>query len=54
MVSYGDTTAQLKIAQGPFVYGMSALTAVTAFVHVLLMFSPAAHHHTEVEPGGTT
>lgn len=54
MVSYGDTTAQLKIAQGPFVYGMSALTAVTAFVHLLLMFAPAAHHRAGVEPGGTT
>jgi TRAP-type C4-dicarboxylate transport system permease small subunit len=54
MVSYGDTTAQLKIAQGPFVYGMSALTAVTAFVHLLLMFSPVAHQHAGIEPGGTT
>ena len=45
---YGDTTAQLKIPQGPFVYGMAALCTVTALVHVRLLFTPVAHHH----PGG--
>ncbi|MEO5772409.1 MAG: TRAP transporter small permease [Burkholderiaceae bacterium] len=45
MMDYGDTSAQLKIPQGPFVYVMSVLCAVTAFVHLLLIFSPTAHHH---------
>ena len=52
MTEYGDTTAQLHIAQGPFVHAMSVLLALTAFVHLLLLFSPVAHHHPGVaEPG---
>ena len=54
MMSYGDTTAQLKIPQGPFVYLMSVLCALTALVHLLLIFAPTSHHHPGVdEPGGT-
>lgn len=49
MAEYGDITAQLKISQGPFVYGMSALCAVTALVHLLLIVSPVAHHHIGVD-----
>jgi TRAP-type transport system small permease protein len=45
MLEYGDTTAQLRISQGPFVYGMSVLCAVTALVHLMLIVSPVAHHH---------
>jgi len=45
MTEYGDTTAQLKIPQGPFVYLMSLLCAVTALVHLLLVFAPTTHHH---------
>lgn len=45
MMSYGDTTAQLHIPQGPFVYLMSVLCGVTALVHVLLIFAPTTHHH---------
>ncbi len=45
MMEYGDTTAQLKIPQGPFVYLMSVLCALTAVVHLLLIFSPTEHHH---------
>ena len=45
MMAYGDTTAQLKIPQGPFVYLMSALCGLTALVHVLLIFAPTTHHH---------
>lgn len=45
MTEYGDTTAQLKIAQGPFVYLMSLLCALTAMVHLLLLFAPTVHHH---------
>ena len=44
MASYGDTTAQLKLPLGPFVMLMSGLIALTALVHALLMFSPAAGH----------
>jgi TRAP-type C4-dicarboxylate transport system permease small subunit len=44
MAEYGDTTAQLKIGLGPFVYLMSVLCATTAFVHGLLAFQPVAHH----------
>jgi TRAP-type C4-dicarboxylate transport system permease small subunit len=45
MMEYGDTTSQLKIPQGPFVYLMSLLCAVTALVHLLLVFAPTTHHH---------
>ena len=49
MTEYGDTTAQLKIAQGPFVYLMSALCGLTAVVHLLLLAAPTTHHHIGVE-----
>lgn len=49
MMEYGDTTAQLKIPQGPFVYLMSVLCAVTSTVHVLLLLAPTAHHHPGVD-----
>lgn len=45
MAGYGETTAQLKILKAPFVYGMGALCAVTALVHVLLLLTPVAHHY---------
>jgi TRAP-type C4-dicarboxylate transport system permease small subunit len=49
MAEYGDTTAQLKIAQSPFVYLMSGLLALTALVHGLLAFAPTTHHHPGVD-----
>jgi TRAP-type transport system small permease protein len=49
MAGYGETTAQLKLPKALFVYGMSALCAVTAVVHALLMLRPVAHHHIGVE-----
>jgi TRAP-type transport system small permease protein len=49
MASYGDTTAQLKLAQSPFVYLMSVLLGLTALVHLLLAFAPTAHHHAGVQ-----
>ncbi len=49
MTEYGDTTAQLKIAQGPFVYLMSLLCALTAMVHLLLLAAPTVHHHIGVD-----
>lgn len=49
MSEYGDTTAQLKLPLGPFVYLMSVLCGITAVVHGLLMLRPVAHHHIGVE-----
>ncbi len=49
MVEYGDTTAQLTLPLGPFVYGMAVLCGVTALVHLLLMLQPTQHHHAGVE-----
>lgn len=49
MAQYGDTTAQLKIAQGPFVHAMALLCAVTAVVHLMLIFSPVQHHFPGVD-----
>jgi len=34
MLAYGDVTAQLKVPQGPFVYAMSLLCALSAAVHL--------------------
>ncbi|GAB4037300.1 MAG: TRAP transporter small permease [Rubrivivax sp.] len=48
MAEYGDTTAQLQLPLGPFVRGMSVLSAVTAVVHLLLMVQPTDHHHAGV------
>lgn len=41
MMSYGDTTAQLKLPQGVFVYIMSVLCGVTALFHLLRCVAPA-------------
>jgi TRAP-type C4-dicarboxylate transport system permease small subunit len=49
MIEYGDTTAQLKLPLGPFVYVMSVLCGVTAVVHLLLIAQPVAHHHLGVD-----
>lgn len=49
LMSYGDTTAQLKVPQGWFVYGMSVLAALTALVHLLMAREPVAHHHAGVD-----
>ncbi len=54
MMAYGDTSAQLKIPQGPFVYLMSLLCALTALVHLLLIFAPTSHHHPGVEDPGSS
>ena len=50
MAGFGDTTAQLHIPQAPFVALMGVLLALTALVHLLLAFAPAAHHHPGVDP----
>ncbi len=56
MVGYGDTTAQLKLPLGPFVYLMSVLIGVTAVAHLMLLVQPVAHHHVGVHdaPPGPT
>jgi TRAP-type transport system small permease protein len=40
----GETSAQLKLAKFPFIYGMSVLCAVTALAHLLLLAKPATEH----------
>jgi TRAP-type transport system small permease protein len=45
MLQFGDTTAQLQLKLGYFVYLMSALCAATAGVHLVLAFKPVEHHH---------
>lgn len=59
MSSYGETTAQLKLAMGPFVGLMAVLCGLTALVHLLLLLQPTAHHHLgvdepELPSGGVT
>lgn len=49
MLEYGDVTAQLKVPLGYFVYVMSVLCGVAAFVHALLVLQPVSHHHVGVE-----
>ena len=53
MIEYGDISAQLKLPLGPFVWIMSALCAVTAVVHGMLVFRPVAHHHPGVDATGS-
>lgn len=47
----GETTAQLKIAKYPFIYGMSLLCALTALVHLAQVVSPLATAADEHEGG---
>jgi TRAP-type transport system small permease protein len=37
----GETTAQLKFAKAPFIYGMALLCGITGLVHLGLMTKPA-------------
>lgn len=45
---YGETTAQLKIAKAPFIYGMAIFCGITGLVHLALPFS-AEKETSEVE-----
>jgi TRAP-type C4-dicarboxylate transport system permease small subunit len=45
MMDYGDTTAQLNLPQGAFVYVMGAMCGVTALIHLLLSVTPADRVH---------
>ena len=38
----GETTAQLKLAKAPFIYGMGVLCAISGLVHFYLMVRPPA------------
>jgi TRAP-type C4-dicarboxylate transport system permease small subunit len=38
----GETTAQLKFAKAPFIYGMAILCGIAGLVHLVLMLRPAA------------
>ncbi len=46
----GETTAQLKIAKAPFIYGMGVLCAVTGIVHLVLVFQ-RPHDRFEADNG---
>jgi TRAP-type transport system small permease protein len=37
----GETTAQLKFAKAPFIYGMALLCGITGLVHIGLISKPA-------------
>lgn len=53
LLSYGETTAQLHVPKGWFVYVMSVLAAATAVVHALLVVAPVSHHHPGVQEEGS-
>jgi TRAP-type C4-dicarboxylate transport system permease small subunit len=36
----GETTAQLKLSKGPFIYGMAVLCALSGVIHLALMVRP--------------
>jgi TRAP-type C4-dicarboxylate transport system permease small subunit len=38
----GETTAQLKLAKAPFIYGMGVLCAIAGLVHLYLIAQPPA------------
>ncbi|MGA8515581.1 MAG: TRAP transporter small permease [Burkholderiaceae bacterium] len=40
----GETTAQLKFAKAPFIYGMGLLCGITGLVHLGLINKPAQEH----------
>ena len=42
IAGYGDTTDVLRIPVGPFVYFMALMVAITAVVHLIKVFLPAA------------
>jgi TRAP-type transport system small permease protein len=42
MSEYGDTTSQLKLTLGPFVYAISLMCALAALVHAWLLMRPVS------------
>ena len=53
MSEYGDTTSQLKLGLGPFVYAIALMCALAGLVHGWLMWRPVAHHHAGVAEDGS-
>ena len=50
LTEYGDTTSQLKLPLGFFVYVMSGLLALAALAHLIVLMQPVPVHHAGV-PG---
>ena len=44
IASYGDTTSVLKLPLAPFAYIVAAMIAITALIHLWLIFAPQAPH----------
>jgi TRAP-type C4-dicarboxylate transport system permease small subunit len=53
LLSYGETTAQLKMPLGIFVYLMSLLLALAAVAHLIVLLSPVPVHHAGVPDEGS-
>ena len=49
----GETTAQLKIAKAPFIYGMGALCGIAGIVHLALIARGPAERPDDSIEGGT-
>ena len=45
LMSYGETTSQLKMPLGAFVYLMSVLLVLAALAHLVVLLSPVPVHH---------
>lgn len=52
-VESGETTAQLKIAKAPFIFGMGVLCGIAGLVHVVLAARPPVVGHHDAIEGGT-
>ncbi len=48
LTEYGDTTAQLKLPLGAFVYVMSVLLALASAAHLMVLAQPVPVHHSGV------
>ena len=48
LTEYGDTTSQLKLPLGAFVYVMSGLLALAALAHLIVLARPVPVHHAGV------
>ncbi len=52
LMSYGETTSQLKMPLGVFVYLMSLLLALAAVAHLIVLLRPVPAHHAGVPDEG--
>jgi TRAP-type transport system small permease protein len=48
LTEYGDTTSQLKLPLGVFVYVMSGLLALATVAHLIVLLRPVPVHHAGV------